>query len=118
MAISELTTSDIDADHSSEFTNGAIRCMRALSAMEKVVGASGPEYDDSWLAKEAATNTLLAATGKQSEFMRGFLTVMAEYVCMCSDGGVPDLDGNWKPDAMMTKQELARHRQELLNVAH
>lgn len=117
MAITEVITPDQTAEHSSDYMNGAIRCFSALSAMEKIVDVAGPEYEDSWLAKDAAINTLLAMTGKQSEFMRGVLTVLAEYVCFCSDCGTPDLRV-WKPDAKMTAKELADDRQSKLDASN
>lgn len=118
MATAEINTNDLDAHCSSDFTKGAARCFYALYAMDKVINSAGPEYEDFWLSQDAATNTLLAASGKQSEFMRGFLSVLAEYVCNGFQGGVLDLDGNWKPDAMMTAHELAQHRLEMINAAN
>lgn len=101
-------------EENATFDLGAKRCMVALQAMEKISEASGPEFEQCWLADDAAVNVLLSASEANSPFMRGFLSVIGEYVNMCNAGGLPSLDGHWTPKAMMTKERLTAHRADMV----
>lgn len=103
------------AEYSAKTIKGAERCMAALRAMESVVAAGGPEWKDVWASEKIASDVLITASGVDTPFLRGFVSVLAEYVNMCNSCGAPDLLV-WKPDAALTEEELQASRQEMIAV--
>ena len=92
--------------------NGAQRSVLALRAIEALAESdNNPDvtWAQSFESDRAAADLLIRASGVESEYMQGFMAVIAEYLRMCNTGGVPNLNV-WKPVATMTPAELADYR--------
>lgn len=101
-----------------QMINGAQRSVLALKAIE-AIAESDNNPDATWVqsfeSDRAASELLIRASGVESDYMRGFMAVIAEYLRMCNTGGVPNLDV-WKPAATMTPAELADYRSSMQEV--
>ena len=100
----------------SEIKRGANTCLTALRAMEALAEVSnnpGCAWSQHWEAQEAAIDLLVRASGTESPYLVGFVSMLGEYVHFCNNSGTPNIASEtWKPRAAMTPDELAAHRLE------
>jgi post-segregation antitoxin (ccd killing protein) len=94
---------------------GAQRSVLALKAIEAFAEAT-VHPDTTWqqlnASEQSAMNELIHASGANSDQMRGFLSVLGEYLHMVNACGVPNWNA-WKPAATMKPDELADYRKAM-----
>ena len=91
----------------------AIAAIRKLGAISIRYNDGDDDTPEAYQAKQAATIAALTdAAGQVPPFLDGFLAAVADYIGMCETVGTPDLD-NWKPDVLLTPQELEERIAEL-----
>lgn len=86
---------------------GARASLAAIRAMETI--ATNAESQAYYLQREQMVSTLLNAAEPLSPYMKGFLTVLAEYIDLSLGcGNRPDR--HWTPEAVMTDNEVQGNR--------
>lgn len=67
-----------------------------------------PDSDYHW-ERDRMVSTLTTAAGPLTPFMTGFITTLAEYIDL-NLGCNPRVTSNWRPEAMMTPEEIEARR--------
>lgn len=89
-----------------ESRSGAAACLNALRIMEEIAEhPSGMLYEHYWSDQEVAISTLLNAAKVDSDFMRGFLSTLAEYFHDTNSTGTP-IVSMWRPESTMSEEEI------------
>jgi len=90
-----------------ESRKGAMACLSAMKAIKELPyhkESEGTIYDYiDYLS--SANNEILLAVGNQTEFVRGFISVLAEYFSAFEESDEFD----WNPVALMTEDEKAAY---------
>lgn len=108
----DKTTSDKPMQNAEESRAGAMACMDALRAIERITeieNKGDSSMDAWWTMQDDCAKAMLNAAGNPGTFMTGFISVFAEYAFTLNNSGHPALD-QWKPEATMTNEEQAAHR--------
>lgn len=94
---------------------GAMTAVMAMLKLEQCAEyREGEEHtaDAYFRAKEAAIKAVTDTAGPLSPFLSGFIEAIAEALHFHATAGTPDLLV-WKPEAAMTAEEVAEHRNEM-----
>lgn len=102
--------------HAGSFKEGAAACIEALRRAEKIADPEVPstarEDDNYFEMQDQATAEIMRAVGTVPPYTAGAVKVLAEYVVGLYQVGQFDLYG-WKPEALMTEEEIVANRQAL-----
>lgn len=90
---------------------GAMACMDALRAIDRIVGGSRSDHSMEawWRDKDNAVAAMLQAAGNPTGFTAGFIAALAELVKTSREGATINLD-KWTPEATMTAEDKAASR--------
>ncbi len=106
-----MANADFTLQSTEETRAGAIACMGALLAIERIESdKSDLTMSKYWRIQDAAVAAMIDAAGEQSSFMTGFLATLAEYSLTSIESGILNLQ-KWKPEASMSDVEKFAYRE-------
>ncbi|HZV61379.1 MAG TPA: hypothetical protein VFF75_03090 [Methylophilaceae bacterium] len=85
---------------------GAEACLKAIRKMESMSELPDPDYHGE---RVRMVSTLTTAAGPMTPYLAGFITALAEYIDL-NLGSYPRVTSNWRPEAMMTTEEIETRR--------
>jgi len=85
---------------------GAEACLKAIRKMESMSELPDSEY---YGERARMVSTLTTAAGPMTPYLAGFITALAEYIDL-NLGSNPRVTANWRPEAVMTSEEIERRR--------
>ena len=98
------------------FKEGAAACLEALRRVEKIADPEiphpGHEDDDYFEIQDQAVAEILRVAGTLPPYAAGAIKVLAEFVVGLYQCGQYNLN-EWKPEALMTNEELIEHRKAI-----
>lgn len=110
-------------DLSREVRAGALAALQAIQKAETLAGeyeSTSDMEETPWKAlhggidhRQRVVANFLEAAGELPPYAQGFVATLAEYIDFGMRIGEPDL-ANWKPEAVMTAEEIEKSRAEAL----
>jgi len=86
--------------------DGAEACLKAIRIMESMSELPDSDYHGE---RVRMVSTLTTAAGPMTPYLAGFIRALAEYIDL-NLGSNPRITANWRPEAVMTSEEIEIRR--------